>query len=154
MTQDIAIVVDSETGARDITIGSNGDLLQSDGFDTSIDNSILVNRRASSEEVPQAQERRGWIGDLFPRREGFKVGSKIWLFEQRRRTQDVINAIRDAAQEALQWMIDEGQVERIEVTAEAVGSSGVRLQIQIFVGNNRIKRYFTLWTDTKNREIA
>ena len=153
MTQDIAVVIDSITGLRDMSIGDNGDLVASTGFDTSIDNSILVNQRASSEEVAQAQERRGWIGDLYPRSTDFKVGSKIWLFEQERRTQNVMNAIRDLAFNSLEWMVEGNHAERITASVEPVGASEARLTVQIFVGNNLVKRYFNLWTNTRSREV-
>ena len=151
--QDIRVVFDTETKLRDIAIGDDGDLSSVDDFSTSIDLSVLTNERANSSEVPQALERRGWIGDLTPRTEGFRAGSKLWLFEQSRRTQDTVNDIRNAVQEGLQWIVDKGQAERIQVDSEMIGDSGVRVTVVISVGNNRVKRYFTLWDQTEERFI-
>lgn len=151
--QDIRVVFDTETKLRDIALGDDGDLNSVDDFSTSIDLSVLTNQRASSTEVPQAENRRGWIGDLTPITDGFQVGSKLWLFEQSRLTQETVNDIRNAVQEGLQWIVDKGQAERVEVDAEMIGSSGVRITATIFVGNNRIKRYFTLWDQTEERFI-
>lgn len=151
--QDIRVVFDTETKLRDISLGDDGDLSSVDDFSTSIDLSVLTNERANSSEVPQAIERRGWIGDLTPITEGFRVGSKLWLFEQSRRTQETVNDIRNAVQEGLQWIVDKGQAERIQVDSEMIGTSGVRITVVISVGNNRIKRYFTLWDQTEERFI-
>lgn len=151
--QDIDVVFDSVTGLRDIAIGDNGDLKSVDDFSTSVDLSILTDRRANGSEVPQAVQRRGWIGDLTPKTEGRKVGSKLWLFEQRRRDADTINGIRDAVFESLSWLVDENQVDRLEVAAEALGRNAVRVIVTFFIGNNIIKRYFTLWNNTEERDL-
>lgn len=153
MKQDIAIIFDPLNKMRDISLGDDGDLAAVDDFSTSVDLSILTNRRADGSEVSQAVERRGWIGDTTPETDGFKVGSKLWLFEQARRTQNTVNDARDAVREGLQWIADRNQGERIEVDAEAVGASGIRITAIIFVGNNTIKRYFTLWDNTEERFI-
>ena len=153
MKQDISVEFDATTGLRDIVIGDDGDLLSVDDFSTSLDLSILTNGRANSSEVPQAAARRGWIGDLTPKTEGRKAGSKVWLFEQARRDTDTVNGIRDAVQEALQWLIDDGQVERIEVDAEPSGVSGVFVTATFFIGNNVVKRYFSLWNRTEERDL-
>ncbi len=151
--QDIDVVFDSSTGLRDIAVGSDGDLQSVDDFSTSLDLSILTDRRADSSEVPQSSERRGWIGDLTPKTFGRIVGSKVWLFEQSRRNSDTINGIRDAVQESLQWLIEEGQVDRVEVAAEALNVSGVRVTVVFFIGNDLIKRYFNLWNQTEERDL-
>ena len=153
MKQDIDVTFNSVTGLRDIAIGSDGDLQSIDDFSTSIDLSILTNKRANSSEVPQPEARRGWIGDLTPKTQGRKVGSKVWLFEQSRRDSDAINGVRDAVQESLQWLIEEGQVERIEVAAVASGVSGVLVTVTFFIGNNTVKRYFNLWNQTEERDL-
>lgn len=151
--QDIDVTVNSITGLRDLSIGSDGDLQSVDDFSTSVDLSILTNRRANSSEVPQAINRRGWIGDLTPRVQGRKVGSKAWLFEQARRDIDTINGVRDAVQEALQWVIEEGQADRVTIDAVASGTSGVLVTVEFLVGNNLVKRYFSLWDRTEERSL-
>ena len=151
--QDINVVFNAATGLRDIAVGSDGDLAAIDDFSTSVDLSILTHRRADGSEVPQAIERRGWIGDLTPKVPGRKVGSKVWLFEQARRTNDTINAIRNAVQESLLWIIEENQVERIEVNAQVSGRSGILVTVQFFIGNNVVRRYFNLWNNTEERDL-
>lgn len=153
MKQDIDVTFNSVTGLRDIAIGDDGDLRAVDDFSTSVDLSILTDKRANSSEVPQPIARRGWIGDLTPKTEGRKVGSKVWLFEQSRRDDDTVNGVRDAVQESLQWLIDEGQVERIEVAATPSGVSGVLVTVIFFIGNNVVKRYFNLWNRTEERDL-
>lgn len=153
MKQDIAVIFDSVTGLRDIAIGDDGDLQSVDDFSTSVDLAILTNRRANSSEVPQATERRGWIGDLTPKVAGRKAGSKVWLFEQRRRDDNTINGLRDAFQEALQSLIEDGQVDRTQVDAVASGISGVQVTVVFFIGNNLVRRYFNLWNRTEERNL-
>lgn len=145
--QDIAIKVDPR-GFRDIAIGTDGDLLATDGFDTSLDLSLMTNRRADASEVPRAEFRRGWIGDTVSRTDGFEHGSKLWLFEQKRLQTVVVAQIEDAAREALQWLIVIGAAIKVDVTASRTTAQKVQLEIVIFTGNNIVRRYFNIWVGT------
>lgn len=145
--QDLAVVVDNLTGQRDIGIGKDGDLLSVSGFETSLDLSLLTNRRASSSEVTQTQYRRGWIGDLVSAASRL-VGSTLWIYEQRRLDAQVLRAIEDTARNALKWMLEDEAVSNIQVTAEQVSAHSVRLEVDLFIGNNVVRRYFTLWGRT------
>lgn len=147
--QDIAVIVDPRTGARDIGVGADGDLAAVSGAETSIDLSIMTNRRADASEVLQPAERRGWIGDLVARVEGFKVGSKLWLYEQRRLDQNTVNGVRDAAQKGLAWFAERGFADRVEAEAQQNGAGGIRLVARIFVGADVVARSFTIWNRTK-----
>ena len=93
---DIKLVEIDEGGttAYDIAI-DNGDLVPDDGLETAILTSILSDQRADESQVPQPEFRRGWIGDLVTPFPGAKYGSLIWLTEQSRLTQSVLNSILD-----------------------------------------------------------
>ena len=153
MKQDIKVSFNSALKTRDISIGSDGDLGSVDDFSTSIDLSILTSKRAAGSEVPSALDRRGWIGDIAPRTPSFLVGSKVWLFQQQRHTQDTVNDLRDAVREAVQWYVDGGKAERVQVEAELLDGFGVQITVIFFIANNTGKRYFTLWNNTEEQVI-
>lgn len=148
MKQDIAVVVDSITGARDIAIGNDGDLLAVEGFETSIDLSILTDGRASESEVSRAEDRRGWIGDLV-QDTGENVGSTLWLYEQRRIDQSVLNAISDSARKALEWMVTRGIAKDVNAVTTQTSPFSVRLETTVNVGSDIVTRYFDLWDNTQ-----
>lgn len=147
--RDIAVVTLAD-GRKDIGIGSDGDLLAVEGFETSIDLSLFTNRRATASEVPQAKNRRGWIGDLVAN-SGWLVGSTLWLYEQSRLTQQVVNLIEDAAKKSLEWLVNIGAADRVDAAAEITNlrQGQVSLRVDIYVTNNIITRYFNIWVGTK-----
>ena len=101
-----AVLSRIEGGKFDFTIAANGDIEQADFLDTAILVSIYENKRATRSEVQLPQNREGWIGNEST--PDFERGSKIWLYEQAKLTQEVINAIESAANESLAWLIGDG----------------------------------------------
>jgi len=149
---DIKLVEIDEGGtpAYDIAI-ENGDMVPDTGLETAILTSILSDQRADESQVPQPEFRRGWIGDLVTPFPGVKYGSLIWLTEQSRLTQSVLNSIKDFAQKSLQWMIDTGLANAVEATATRQGSNTVLLTIRVVSpGGGITEKAFTLWSNTIN----
>lgn len=150
--QDIALIVDPETGTRDIAIGDNGDFVSVDNITTSLQMSLLTDSRADSSEVAEPLLRRGWIGDTTPIVAGHLIGSKLWLYEQSRATLATLNGVRTAAREALQWMLDRGVADNITVTTEVAGT-GILLTAVVNIGQSTITRYFNLWNKTNEGRL-
>lgn len=143
MTTDLIMAPYGQT--YDITVDQDGDLGNGDFLDTAILYSIYGERRASESEVPISSNRRGWIGN-----EGkdFENGSKVWLFEQARRTQSNLNELAGALQDALEWMVDDGLLER--VTARTFIEGGLtKAEIVLYRFNSKVEHiYYTLWENT------
>lgn len=101
-----------------------GDLAPDDGLETAIILSLFTDRRALPDDpLPDgSDDRRGWWADAWA--EQGPVGSRLWLLEREKDTRDVVNRARDYAEEALQWLVDDGIAERIEVMAGWVEPSG------------------------------
>jgi phage gp46-like protein len=146
---DLALAKDTQ-GTFDISFASNGDFTLVDGFDTSIQMSILCERRADPSEVPDAIRRRGWVGNVLADTPGFEIGSKLWLYEQSRLTNDTLNGVKDAAIQATQWLIDDDLAKNIE--ASIVGSTGagkIDLKMTIEFSSGQVEqRFFELWENT------
>lgn len=146
---DIQLTQDSQN-TFDIGFASNGDFDMVEGFDTSLRMSIFAERRASESEVPDAIRRRGWIGNTLSDIPDFEIGSKIWLYEQARLTNDTLNGVLDAARTATQWLIDDGLAINIEASIAGSTSEGtIDLKMTIFADSSRVEeRFFTLWERT------
>ena len=129
----------------DIAYTPAGDFETILGFDTAIDMSILSQRRASEDEIPLPQFRRGWIGDLD---QDFPIGSKVWLFDQSRRMQSTLTGIQEAAEAGVAWFLEESLVDEIEVVAEFT-KDGVLLTISFTIENRPTEIHlFELWKFT------
>ena len=145
---DIALLQD-ERGNFDIGIDPNtGDFLLTRGFDTAITMSLFCERRADTSEVPTAELRRGWWGNTIGP-EGFEIGSKLWLLDQARQTQATLNKAVDYAREALQWLVDDGHLVSIDVSA-AFSTNGITLNITLNRSNSATEtRSYELWENTE-----
>lgn len=133
-------------GLYDITIDDDGDIASEDNFDTAIIVSLFTDRRASVSEVADARYRRGWVGN---ESNEFEIGSKLFLYFQSRLTNDVLNGVRDAAAEALQWFVDDGLALEIVAAEPVVMPNGLGLDVQIRRATGEVdKRFFKLWNNT------
>ena len=106
------------------------DLAGDDSLETAIILSLYTDRRALADDpLPDglsagqagSDDRRGWWADAYA---DDKVGARLWLLEREKDTREVVNRARDYAEEALQWLVEDGLAERIEVMAGWVESSG------------------------------
>lgn len=148
MAIDIKLTQDVTTGFYDFSF-TNGDFTTVDSFDTSLTVSLFADARASASQVPRSELRRGWWGnqfdDEFPL---YELGSKLWLLNQARRTQDTLNSAIDFARNALQWLVDKNHAKKVDVTG-SYETEGIRLAITIDRGNSIVEsRYYDLWNNT------
>jgi len=125
---DIALARQDD-GSYDISIDENGDLAQTADIDTAIYMSLLTDKRAASSEVTVPQNRRGWWGNVFNTDPDYEIGSKLWLLEQSRGTQDTLNKAQQYVVDCLQWLITDKYVKGIAVNAELV-ANGIQVNVK------------------------
>jgi phage gp46-like protein len=73
--------------------------------------------------------RRGWAGDAFDEH-GDRAGSRLWLQERDKQTDDVLRRAQDYAREALGWLGDREGVE-IDVAASWPTRTAMRMDVQV-----------------------
>lgn len=141
-------LVQQEDFSYDLEI-ENGDFVIDDALETALTVSLLSDRRADESQVAQPELRRGWIGDLVTTLSGYLFGSHLWLNEQSRATQETLNSIKDAAEKALQWLLDTGLALKVEARTSFVELSSVRLDIIITSPDGSVSNIaFNLWKRT------
>jgi phage gp46-like protein len=107
-----------------------GDLAADDGLETAVIVSLFTDRRASRAELPVGQTgRRGWWGDEIG--DADPIGSKLWLLHREKQLPEVAARAREYAREALEWLIDDGIAESVEVGAEIMSNGVLGLSIEI-----------------------
>lgn len=96
-------------------------------------NSLFTWARArQGDELPTPESpRMGWWGDTYSPQEGDRFGSRLWLLSRETLTSAVIAKARDLAQEALNWLVDDGIAERVQVQTERRGDDGLAMSILV-----------------------
>lgn len=142
------ILLNSDKGYLDFGIDSNGDFKLTGGFETAIIMSILCEVRALASEVPAVELRRGWWGNLVGDFAKYQIGSKIWLLYQSKKTVEILGLIKTYAINALQWMRDDGYIDKIETDSSFI-ENGIYLKIKVYRSQNLINSLgFKIWEQT------
>ncbi len=92
--------------------------------------SLFTDSRVTEDEVPEITERRGYWGDI-DLDGGDSLGSKLWLHRRSKLTTDVANQVRDEAQAALDWLVEDNHVSELVVIVERQPPDRLAYQIDI-----------------------
>ena len=142
-THDLALAFDGAAFAADLVI-ADGDLVTEDTPAAPILVSLGSDRRAAPDDVlptgvsPLNQpttwsERRGWWGDALDRRSR-RIGSRLWLLDREKATEQVRLRAQAYVAEALAWMaLDLGVTPDISVTIERAETKSPVLLIRVQV---------------------
>ncbi len=125
-------------GGIDLARNDAGQLVAEKGLETAVIISLLTDRRADVDDAlpvptkngPVPPDRRGWAGDAFDQQQ--RIGSRLWLLEREKQTEETRQRAIFYAREALEWMVEDGHVITIDV--EAQWSSRGRLDMLIRLG--------------------
>lgn len=144
--QDVLIRANSD-GLYDLVV--DGNLFASaGGFETAIPVSLFTDARAPAALVSDPQNRRGWIGNLLTAATMRQLGSILWTLDQARITQETLNIARLSAQDAFQWMLDDGVALAVLVDVSRAPKGSLLITIQITDTSSVVSRYQTLWRAT------
>ena len=99
------------------------DVAADDGLQTACLLSYLTDRRAEADDVipDGTDDRRGWLGDEFLPVQGDRYGSRRWLLDRSKRTEDMARRVEEIDREALAWMIEDRVTEKIDELVEFQG---------------------------------
>lgn len=147
MTTDVT--VNTKKGYYDFEWTASGDFSTDQTLDTYILIALFEEVRATSTEIPQANLRRGWLGnETTP---DFQQGSKAWLFEQERITGSRLAELGVVIRNALQPLIDDGLAINVDVETPFLKDGKVSVFINLFRDGSRVdRRFFELWENTGN----
>lgn len=133
----------------DLYFDSDGDLTKTEGFNTALKMSLLTDARAAESQVPEPQRRRGWWGTFLLGFANYDLGSLLWLLNQARATINTLNNAITFTQIALQWLIDDGHLERVNVTANYSDLTRMELRIDLIRSNSKVASFgYQIWSQT------
>lgn len=150
---DVKLIKNNQENYYDIGFDDTGDLLLDDSFDTAIVLSLFTDARASSTQVAEPERRNGWFGNtyLFPDLPEHQLGSKIWLISGRK-TQRALNEATDFSKKALQYLITDGYLKRVEASSEfsQTNNFGIVINITFVRKDDSVEtRNYELWNNTE-----
>jgi hypothetical protein len=138
-----------EDGLYDANIAEDGDFEAAYGYDTSILNDALGERRADDNEVPFSLRRRGWIGNENPGENGYQYGSTLWFYYQARKTLNTKNGCVDSLRDAFAHYVPE-LLQAVIITGQ-LKPEGIELKVKMVRKNGKTDTlYFRLWELTGN----
>lgn len=93
--------------------------------------SLFTWRRAEPDDAVDDSDLKGWWGDSVPTVAGDKIGSRLWLLSRRTLVADTLKDAQAYAEEALAWLVDDGVLTRVTVTAERQGNDRMNLRVTL-----------------------
>ena len=126
-TLPLTLTLDGQTSSLGLLQDIDND--KSDPLVRAVIISLFTWRRAHDDDVlPNAgMSRMGWWGDSFPPVANDRIGSRLWLLARSKLTDSTAQQAQDYAEEALQWLIDDGVAARVDVSATRMGLSTLAL---------------------------
>ncbi|MFC3336896.1 phage GP46 family protein [Paracandidimonas soli] len=98
--------------------------LENFGGDDPLQRAVVISlftwRRALPSD-PVDDDRCGWWGDSYPSVANDRIGSRLWLLRRRSLTAETVRDAQAYAEEALRWMVDDGVLLSVVVTAQRQG---------------------------------
>ncbi len=128
---------------RDGLIDLDAEAVTDDSLKTAVIVSLFTDRRAEpDDEIPDGTEdRRGWWGDIYPEHDGDLIGSRLWLLDREKQLPSVLRRAETYAAEALQWLIDDGVAQTVDVSAKNPSDGVLALEIRIQETSGRVTTY-------------
>ena len=140
---DVAVIWDGDAYEGDVRL-DGADLEREDGLRTAVILSLFSDARALSGDIPEDEDPRGvWTDALGT--DGDRYGSRLWLLQRSKQTSDVPVLAVEYAREALEWMVEDGVADRVEVSAEWARRGWLRIAPAISRGGiTRFREAFTV----------
>lgn len=89
----------------------------------------------------------GWWGDSFPAVQNDRYGSRLWLLQRSKLTNQLVQTVRVYIRESLQWLIDDGVVSRIDLDIQRTGISELANSITLWRRDGPVTISFNdLWS--------
>jgi len=83
-------------------------------------------------ELGPTARRMGWWGDSFPQQSNDRIGSKLWLLARSKIMPETLRLAKAYAEQALQWLIDDGVAARVEVEVARIGVTSVGMAVRLY----------------------
>jgi phage gp46-like protein len=143
---DVYILWDNSNAQGDWTL-ADGDLQTGQDLETACLVSLFTDKLATPDFTPTdgTSDRRGWWADLYNQQ---PLGSNLWQLERAKKTRDTLGLARNYAQDALQWLVDDGVAQQVVVNTAWLGGAGstmLGIGIAILQPDGSVTRFTFGW---------
>ena len=109
--------------------------------------SLFTWRRANPDDDLPSTNKYGWWGDTYPQIDNDRIGSRLWLLSRAKLTTETVLRAKEYAEEALQWLIDDGVAASVQVQSERQDLFMLALGIKIIRGDQSALtvRFANVW---------
>lgn len=127
---------------------ADGDLQSGQDLETACLVSLFTDRLATADFIPTdgTSNRRGWWADPYNDQ---PLGSNLWQLERAKKTRDTLALARRYADDALQWLVDDGIAKEVLVNTSwlgpAAGSTILGIAIAILQPDGSVTRFTFAW---------
>lgn len=124
-----------------------------EGLETGTVISLFTDARLpSGYDLPRSGDRRGWWGTGFVS-DTKPWGSLLWTLEGYKMTTETLNRAKQYSVDSLLWMVDDGIVDRSDVTTERLGTYHMGIYVIHYRPDSVPVRYAFNW-DAQARRAA
>ncbi|AOE63798.1 phage GP46 family protein [Pseudomonas corrugata] len=95
--------------------------------------SLYTWRRAETDDPVDDDELYGWWGDSYPAIADDRIGSRLWLLRRVKLTDATQRDAEFYADEALRWLIDDGQVLDIAISSTRADTNRLNLSVVLTI---------------------
>ncbi len=125
-----------EDGVFDLAV-ENSEIQKDESLKTAVLISLFSDARCEKIELPAGEKsQRGFWGDCIL---GEKTGSKLWLLERAKHTNETLLRAKEYAKKALEWMISDGLAKEISVETSFNFQRKMIINILIFKNNGVVE---------------
>jgi len=141
------MVLEYNNQTQAVDLERDGNFTDSELLSTAVFISLFTRRLADEDDVlPDPRgHREGWWADDHTEHAGDKYGSRLWLLDRSTLSQDNLNKAKIYAEEALAWMVEDGIATSIVATAERMGSTAMKLTIDVEKPTQPATRWQGVW---------
>lgn len=143
---DIALFPGAYLSTADIQV--SGDLVADGGLATAVLISLFTDRRISTEELLHGEtDKRGWWAR--------EIGSRLWLLQRSKTSSGVPPKAHAYIKEALEWLLEDQIVERIEINVEWINRTRgwLGFQIRVHPADGSSSELFNYQYNWRNHEV-
>lgn len=111
----------------------DGDLAADNGLETAVLISLFSDLYVEPANLPESiEDPRGWWADSISDPPEDRIGSRLWIFERAKVTNEAAIGMRAAILEALAWLIDDGIAQTVNCVTTIIPNTRIDFEVEIF----------------------
>lgn len=121
------------TREGDLERAADGSLLDDNGLDTVVSNSLFTDAKATDDELARSGlTQRGYWFDAFDDDPALNTGSKLWLLEGAVINADTLARAKAYCDEALAWMVAAKAARQVDVVVDRMGTEHISIEVTVY----------------------